>query len=64
MNKADLDYYRSRKTAEEAAAQRAGHPCAVKSHQRLAEHYAGLIKVGEAEIQETAPRLQETPPTA
>ena len=49
MNKADLEYYRSRKSAEEAAAQRAGHPCAVKSHLRLAEQYAGLVRIGEEE---------------
>lgn len=47
MNKTDLDYYRERIAAEEIAAQRAKHPSAARSHQRLAEEYASLIVANE-----------------
>lgn len=43
MNPIDLDYYLSRITEEEMAAERATHPLAAASHRRLAEEYASLI---------------------
>ena len=39
----DLDYYRSRMAAEQAAAARAEHPLAAEVHRRLADQYARLI---------------------
>ena len=43
MNVHDLDYYRARLVAEEAAAEQARHPLAAESHRRLAEHYSRMI---------------------
>ncbi len=43
MNQDDLEYYLARIAAEEIAAQKATHPLAARSHQRLAEEYASLI---------------------
>ena len=42
MNKADRDYYSSRRAAEEAAARQAKHPQAADSHKKLAQRYAAL----------------------
>jgi hypothetical protein len=51
MNKQDLDYYRSRITAEEIAAQRASSATAAECHRRLAEEYASLIVANDADVE-------------
>ena len=44
MSDQDIAYYRHRLAAEHRAAQAAAHPSAAKSHARLAEVYAGLLR--------------------
>ena len=43
MQPIDLEYYRRRLAAEQAAAERARHPLAADCHRRLAEQYATLL---------------------
>jgi hypothetical protein len=48
MEPVDIEYYRMRLRAEEAAAARATHPLAADCHRRLAVEYADLICAAEA----------------
>jgi hypothetical protein len=54
MDFVDLDYYRQRLAAEEAATQRARHPAAAQSHQRMAQEYARLIVANDLDGPRTA----------
>lgn len=49
MNKTDLQYYRARLLAEEAATRRAAHPAAARCHRSMADHYARLIAAATRE---------------
>ncbi len=44
MSDQDIFYYRHRLATEHRAAQAATHPSAARSHARLAEVYAGLLR--------------------
>ncbi len=44
MSDQDIAYYRQRLAAEHRAAEAAAHPSAARSHARLAEVYAGMLR--------------------
>ena len=44
MSDADIEYYDARMRAERRAARVAAHPLAARSHDRLADLYAAMIR--------------------
>ena len=52
VNRSDLDYYRARLLAEEAATRQATHPAAARCHRSMADHYARLLAAAAEEEEE------------